>query len=103
MAGVDPDLGLGDLLLAEGGDVAGAGLVGRERLLHGGERRVDGLADLSGLEEERGWEGGRDKNGTGGDGEDDGQRTELRGGVWRGGVAAAGSRAGESRPADRRL
>ena len=56
MAGVDPDLGLGDLLLAEGGDVAGAGLVGRERLLHGGERRVDGLADLSGLEEEGGWE-----------------------------------------------
>ena len=56
VAGVDPDLGLGDLLLAEGGDVAGAGLVGRERLLHGGERRVDGLADLSGLEEEGGWE-----------------------------------------------
>ena len=58
VAGVDPDLGLCDLLLAEGGDVAGAGLVGRERLLHGGKRRVDGLADLSGLEEKGGWEGG---------------------------------------------
>ena len=53
----------------------------------------------------KGWMGGWDTNRTRGDGGDDGQRTEWRGGVWggrRGGGRGSRLARGESRPAGRR-